>query len=344
MPVQHDNDFLSKHAEKPNGPALIWQDSLRQAYRSPQALLRDLGLEAHVNSVDGNPRFPFLVTHEFVSKMRRGDINDPLLRQVLPLKLEAQAVSGFIDDPTEDAQFHAPAGLLKKYAHRALLIATGGCAINCRYCFRREFPYQSAVGSARLEKIFESLSQDREISELILSGGDPLILSDDKLRSLTKKIAKIDHIQRLRIHTRLPVVLPQRLTKSLRMLLTDLPFRVALVMHSNHANEIDSEVTIRLRDLHAAGVNLFNQAVLLRGVNDNASSQVSLAEKLFDANVVPYYVHLLDPVSGSAHFAVPLERAQQIETQLRQRLPGYLVPQFVREIPGADAKTPLHLL
>ena len=321
-----------------------WQQSLRNACRDPLEVLNLLGLSTYADKIDPAPKFPFIVPREFVSKMQSGDFNDPLLRQVLPLKIESQVVAGFGSDPTAESGFHVRPGLLRKYKHRALIITTGGCAINCRYCFRREFPYQGAVGKQHFDGIVTEIRQDASIEEIILSGGDPLSVPDSRLSEMVAQLSTIPQLKRLRIHTRLPITIPARITPALEGILGDSDLEVAMVLHSNHANEIDSDIGERLKALHRRGINLLNQSVLLRGVNDDSDSLGALSESLFSFNVLPYYLHMLDPVSGSAHFAVPLEKALRLERDLNARLPGYLVPKFVREVPGANAKTAIHAL
>ena len=233
---------------------------------------------------------------------------------------------------------------MQKYAHRALIITTGGCAINCRYCFRRNYPYQQAVGRERLDAIVDSLKNDVEITEVILSGGDPLSLTDRQLYNLIARLDAISHLKRLRIHTRMPLTIPQRLDTDLPRMLRNSRLDVALVIHANHANEIDDAVSLRLRKLHRHGIVLLNQSVLLRNINDSAEALIALSERLFSASVLPYYVHLLDRVSGAAHFEVPLSSAHALEGELTRCLPGYLVPKFVREVPGELAKTTIQRL
>ena len=321
-----------------------WKAALKNAFRNPAEVLEALELAHDEISIALDTDFSCLVPREFVAKMITGDIHDPLLRQVLPLAEEKQAVVDFIADPNEEARFHTAPGLIEKYAHRALLIATGGCAVNCRYCFRRNYPYQQAVGTVRLTQALTQIGRTPDISEVILSGGDPLVLDDETLDGLVQQLAENRHLKRLRIHTRFPVMIPSRLTPTLRGTLSDTRLNVALVLHINHPNEIDSGLIERLGDFHRAGINLLNQSVLLSGVNNNAEVLIELSEKLFEANIIPYYLHRLDQVSGSHHFAVPLEAARSLEKTLRAELPGYLVPKFVEEIPKETAKTPLHLL
>lgn len=320
---------------------LSWKQSLASAYSDPLELLDFLDIDPSLIALDNAPKFPFRVPREFALKMQAGDINDPLLRQVLPLAEELSSPSGYSHDPVAEAAFEMQPGLLQKYKKRALIIATGACAINCRYCFRRNFPYQQATGKDRWRKLVMMLKMNTDVEEIILSGGDPLLMDDAQLKELCDELGTITQLKRLRIHTRIPVTIPTRLTAGLQDLLTQTRLDVAFVIHSNHANEIDEALSSRLRALHRAGVNLFNQSVLLRAVNDDVAVLSELSEALFSANVIPYYLHLLDPVIGSAHFDLPLTEAKQLEQKLRANLPGYLVPTFVREIPHKDSKTPI---
>ncbi|MEM7468745.1 MAG: EF-P beta-lysylation protein EpmB [Pseudomonadota bacterium] len=321
-----------------------WKLALRHAYRDPFAVIDALGIDATTLNIDPNPRFSFLVPHEYVQKMRRGDPNDPLLRQVLPLLDENMPTPDYSADPNLEDLFQPQAGLLEKYAHRVLIVATGGCAVNCRYCFRRHFPYQDAVGRQRVADIIETLKTRPDVHEVILSGGDPLILDDSVLHTLVCEIERIDHIQRIRIHTRLPVVIPQRVTKRFVSALAQSRLKPVIVLHINHAQEIDTSLIAHLELLRRSGIQLLNQSVLLKGINDNVAALFDLSNALFQAGILPYYVHLLDKVAGSAHFDVSERIARQLESALRDSLPGYLVPKFVREIPQSSGKTPLQLI
>ena len=318
-----------------------WRTQLRDAYRDPGALLRALGLENAGLVLADKPDFPFRVTRCFAARMRYGDAHDPLLRQVLPVASESDDVDGYSADPLAEITLFADGSLIHKYRGRALLVVTGACAIHCRYCFRREFPYSGSVGAGRLSSALASIAADRTLSEVILSGGDPLVLGDTALKTLFTKLASMTHIKRLRIHSRLPVVLPARITPALLAALAGGRLHPVLVIHANHPREIDDEVRDALTACRGAGVTLLNQAVLLRDVNDSAMILASLSETLFAAGVLPYYMHVLDRVRGAAHFDSGDNKAAIIERELRAMLPGYLVPRFVREVPGANAKLPL---
>jgi EF-P beta-lysylation protein EpmB len=272
--------------------------------------------------------------------MRRGDPSDPLLLQVLPVAAEALRVDGFVTDPVGDMDRRAAKGLLHKYHGRALLVATGACAIHCRYCFRRHFPYaeESALQQG-WQPALDALRADPTISEVILSGGDPWSLSDRRLQQLTDGLQAMPHIRRLRVHTRYPIVLPERIDRGLLDWLQGIRLQKVVVMHANHAREIDESVRQACRRLSSAGVTLLNQSVLLKGVNDSVSALAELSEALFETQVLPYYLHVLDKVQGAAHYDLPEARALQLHRELTARLPGYLVPKLVREIAGAPAKS-----
>ena len=325
-------------------PPARWQSLWRDAVRDPQELLALLGLEALATQVSGAAmgQFPLRVPRGFVARMRHGDANDPLLRQVLPLDEEMRTVPGFSLDAVGDEAARAGTGLLHKYQGRALLVATGSCAVNCRYCFRRHFPYaeQTAARDGWREAV-QAIAADTSLEEVILSGGDPLSLATPKLAELTDALAGIRHLKRLRIHSRLPVVLPERVDAALCQWLATLPWPVAFVIHANHANEFDAGVDAALANLRQAGAQLLNQAVLLRGVNDSVDALAALSERSFAAGVLPYYLHQLDRVAGVAHFEVDDAQALALHTALRARLSGYLVPRLVREVAGDPGKRPL---
>lgn len=319
-----------------------WQAALARAIRDPRQLLQRLGLRpAQLHRLDLSPAFPLRVTEHFVSLMRRGDPDDPLLRQVLPVTDEGQAVPGFVQDPVGDQAAKQPGGLLVKYAGRALLVTTGSCAIHCRYCFRRHFPYaEDGMTRGDIAQLTTQLAQQRGLREVILSGGDPLMLTDTRLDALITQIEARPEVQRLRLHSRLPVVLPARLTTALCRRLVASRLQVVLVLHVNHPRELCQALSHALLPLRQAGITLLNQAVLLRGVNDHADTLCRLSEQLFASGILPYYLHELDRVQGAAHFEVPPGTALQLEQAVRARLPGYLAPRLVREVAGADAKLP----
>jgi EF-P beta-lysylation protein EpmB len=286
--------------------------------------------------------FPLRVPRAFIGRMRKGDPADPLLRQVLPLGEELDEVPGFTRDPVGDLPSVAARGLLHKYQGRVLLITTGACGVHCRYCFRRHFPYaEENARSGEWQQALDYLKGDASINEVILSGGDPLTLSDGRLAALVRALEAIPHIKRLRIHTRQPVVLPSRVDEPLLAWLKACRLQKVVVLHMNHAREMDEAVQAACARLREAGATLLNQAVLLRGVNDSAETLRELSETLFAAGVLPYYLNLLDPVAGAAHFDVPETEALELMAAIRACLPGYLVPKLVREVPGAPSKMPV---
>ncbi len=344
--------MCNKHAEskmriipgtaRPQQPPL-WQTLLAQAVTDPEELLRelDLPLELLPATLKASQAFRLRVPRGFVSRMRRGDRHDPLLKQVLPLGEELAEVAGYCSDPLQELAAMPVPGLLHKYQGRVLLTTTGACAVHCRYCFRRHYPYNEASAQRHQPQTLDYLRRHTEVSEVILSGGDPLTLSDSKLAQLTEALRQIPHVKRLRIHSRVPVVLPERVDAGLLGWLQATGLPAVLVIHSNHPHEIDAAVGAAMQRLRGVGVTLLNQSVLLRGVNDRADTLAALSERLLAADVLPYYLHQLDPVQGAAHFAVTDNTAKLLVNQLREMLPGYLVPRLVREEAGHGAKTPV---
>ena len=333
-----------------------WQRELAQAVRSGEELLRRLGLNpddpqtqqmlqiAGIQLADQDTlrRFPVLVPENFLSRITPGDLHDPLLRQVLPLAQESLVVEGFVPDAVGDLDARRTLGMLQKYAGRVLLIATSACAIHCRYCFRRDYPY--AEEPRRLQDwqpALDEIAADSSITEVIFSGGDPLMLNDARLQTLCSAIDQIPHVERIRFHTRLPIVLPSRVTAELIALLTGIRAQAIMVVHANHGNELAGDCLHALRTLVQSGIPLLNQAVLLAGVNDNLDALETLCRRLINLGVMPYYLHQLDRVSGTAHFEANRELGLHLIQQLAARLPGYAIPRFVQEIPGQPNKTAL---
>lgn len=330
------------HSKSSPSKSRHWQAELARGFHNPAELLSVLGLTAASCGLaaDTSNEFPLRVPRGFVARMRHGDPRDPLLLQVLPVQQEALPAPGFISDPVGDLLSARTPGLLQKYAGRALLITTGACAIHCRYCFRREFPYAGhSAAAGHLAPALEEIAADHSLTEVLLSGGDPLVLSESRLEFLLHAIDAMPHVERIRIHSRVPVVLPERVDKRLLDLLGRLRAAVVIVIHANHAREIDAPVTAALKNLSAVAGPVLNQSVLLRGVNDSAETLVALSQALFSARVLPYYLHQLDPVSGTSHFAVSDDEARQLVTEIMKTLPGYLVPKLVREIAGNSSKT-----
>ena len=319
-----------------------WRNALRDVITQAGELLRLLRLDPALlpAAQQASQLFPLRVPRAFVRRMRVGDIDDPLLRQVLPLGAETQLVDGFSIDPLGEAQANPVPGLLHKYTSRVLLTITGACGINCRYCFRRHFAYTDNNPSrAEWQAVIDYIAADSRIHEVIFSGGDPLVADDDYLLGLITRIAEIPHVDTLRIHSRMPIVIPERMTTALLQGLAQCGLHVVLVVHSNHSNEIDDTVAQMLQTVRASSITLLNQSVLLRGVNDDVQCLTNLSRALFDVGVLPYYLHILDKVQGAAHFDVPMSEAKLLWRQLQQRLPGYLLPRLVFEKAGEQSKT-----
>jgi L-lysine 2,3-aminomutase len=341
-----------------------WQSSLKSAFRDSGELTEFLELppEASALSAGGagtkfeiarkfkrvasaigsvnNSSFPLFVTREFANRMRMGDWNDPLLKQVWVDPKEQIVMPGFVSDPVGDSKVELAPGLLHKYYGRVLLVTTGACAIHCRYCFRRHYPYSSAPKSIdEWEPALVAIAEDSTIEEVILSGGDPLSIVDSVLSQLLERLERIPHLKRLRIHTRFPVVIPSRITSSLVETLAESRLSKWIVLHINHANEIDEEVVKAIKRLRESGAVLLNQSVLLRDVNDDIESLVELSERLLEASVLPYYLHQLDPVQSAAHFEVPISHGKQLIVEMAKRLPGFAVPKYVYEKSGEPNKT-----
>jgi EF-P beta-lysylation protein EpmB len=321
-----------------------WKNALANAVRDPAELLALLELPKSLLPAarEAAADFPLRVPRSYLSRMKKGDAADPLLRQVLPLAEELEPVAGFGRDPVGDLHASTAPGVLHKYHGRVLLTTTGACAIHCRYCFRRHFPYgDENPARNHWQGALDYLQAHPEVDELILSGGDPLMLDTPQLERLSTRLAELPQLKRLRLHTRLPIVQPERVDRPLLDWLHALPWQTVMVVHANHANELDAEVAAVLAQLRYAGLTLLNQSVLLRGVNDDIGTLAELSERLFSHSVMPYYLHLLDRVAGAAHFDVEAPYALELLQGLRRRLPGYLVPRLVREIEGMPNKQPI---
>ncbi len=321
-----------------------WKNALSSAVRDPAELLALLELprELLADARKAAESFPLRVPRGYLAQIEKGNMHDPLLRQVLPLGEELVEQPGFTTDPVGDSQASALPGLLHKYQRRVLLTLTGGCAIHCRYCFRRHFPYgEENPGRDGWQGVVDYLQQHPEVEELILSGGDPLLLDTPQLQRLGDMLQSLPQLKRLRIHSRLPLALPQRIDAELLHWLTQLPWQVVLVIHANHPHEIGGEVPDALTRLKNSGLTLLNQSVLLRGINDNIETLRALSQSLFEYGVLPYYLHQLDRVQGAAHFEVTDAQALSLHEGLKRSLPGYLVPRLVRETRGEACKQPL---
>jgi len=320
-----------------------WQNQLSEAIKSPEALISALELPISLLAEIkiAHQLFPIRVPLSFINKMEKGNINDPLLKQVIPLSAELVKNAEYTFDPVGDVAAEKTPGLLHKYHGRVLLTVTGACGIHCRYCFRRHFDYSASnPGKQNWQNSLDYIRKDPSIYEVILSGGDPLTLSDQKLSALINQIAEIPHIRFLRIHTRQIIVLPERVNSELLQWINNTRLKCIFVIHTNHPAEIGEDTKVALQKLKSANVELLNQSVLLRDVNDSADTLEQLSLSLIESGVHPYYLHLLDKVAGAAHFDTPEKKAAELLNTLQTRLPGYLVPKLVREISGAPFKTP----
>ena len=322
-------------------PVEPWRQAMKSAIRDGDRLCRHLELPERYEAaaIRAAKAFPVFVPLAYAAKMKRGDPHDPLLRQVLPLDEELQFGAGFVTDPVGEAAAAIHPGMLQKYAGRVLLVTTGACAIHCRYCFRRHYPYRESLPSMDMWKdSLQHIADDPSVEEVLLSGGDPLTLVDSILGELSDRLSAIDHLRRLRIHTRLPIVIPERVTVELLRWLRESRLTCLIVIHANHPAELDQPVAAALSRFVDGGVPVLNQTVLLRGVNDDAATLAALFRRLVELRVIPYYLHQLDRVSGAGHFEVPVERGVRLIEQLRRELPGYAVPRYVQEVPGEPNK------
>ncbi len=322
-----------------------WQRELKDSFRKVDELLNFLTIDPKslIREVDSKSTFNFLVPRHFASLMQQGNIDDPLLKQVLPLKREnVSQPLHFVNDPLQESDTNTQSGLIHKYHGRVLLLVSGHCAINCRYCFRRHFPYDSnQLSKHQWLHLLQQIANDTSISEIILSGGDPLIASDQFLKWLIEQIASMPGIQRLRIHSRLPVVMPNRITEEAIHWMAHNNLITTLVLHTNHPNEISNELSTKIQLLNQNNVKTFNQGVLLRGINDDVQTLETLSVKLYQAGIIPYYMFQLDPVTSTAHFEIPERQIKLLQQQLWARLPGYLMPRFSVELPNQPGKLPV---
>lgn len=324
-----------------NSSSEEWQHYVATAVKNLNDLAKYFNKSASdwLNGLDAQKAFNLMVPTPYLNRINPDDANDPLLLQILPKQEEMQTVSGYVLDPLAEGQFNPQKALVHKYKSRVLVIASGSCAINCRYCFRRHFPYgDNHLAQSEWQNLLDYVKEHPEINEVILSGGDPLMMKDKQLAARVQALEALPQITRLRIHTRLPVVIPQRVNDEMLQWINNTRLKVVVVLHINHANEIDATVSQAALKLKEAGVTLLNQGVILKGINDSVSAQVNLSERLFAANIMPYYIFTLDPVQGAAHFDVSIEQAQELMGQVAAELPGYLVPKLAKEVPGEKAK------
>ncbi len=322
-----------------NKERALWQQELAEGFANMTELCDYLELASSSDKLLAETNFPLRVSREFVNRMEKGNIEDPLLKQILPIMDENIVFPGFGDDPVGDVDAMVAPGVIHKYQGRVLFITTGACAIHCRYCFRKNFPYADfQLSSQKIISAIKYIQSNHDISEVILSGGDPFVLSDKKLFSLLDQLDEIAHIKRIRIHTRIPIVLPSRLTTDFCKKLSNINKSLLIVVHSNHQNELNRRVQLACKKIKNEGITLLNQTVLLKGVNDDVQQLCALSEKLFDFGILPYYLHLLDKATGTGHFDVEKNIAIALMDQVKKQLPGYLVPKLVREEAGAVSK------
>lgn len=318
-----------------------WQAALSEVITDPLELSRLLHLDPNTLQIP-SLHFPLRVPRSFVARMQKGNPHDPLLLQILPTGAEKQITSGYTHDPLAEKKANPLPGLLHKYYGRVLWLMGSACAVHCRYCFRQHFPYSDNLpGRTGWKALYQYIQADSSIEEIILSGGDPLFNKDAILADLTHQVATIPHVKTLRIHTRLPIVIPERITQACIDWMTSTRLTPVIVIHSNHPQELDATVLDALRSLRNASIPVFNQAVLLKGINDQSEVLIQLIKQLFLVGVLPYYLHLLDKVQGTAHFEVSLEKAKTLMTEISSQLPGYLVPKLVEEKPGFSFKYPM---
>lgn len=324
-----------------NSQPLTWQQQLKQSFTDPKALLTFLNIH-HADAISNTAQqlFSMRVPLSYAKSMEKGNLNDPLLQQVLPTNQEHDNPAHYLSDPVGDLDALKQESIIHKYKNRILLILTGGCAINCRFCFRRNFPYTDVQLNREKQHIaLQYLSDNPQIDEVILSGGDPLLLHDTALKELLNAFQAIPHLKRIRIHSRIPIVLPARITNSLIEVLTHPHIPIIMVTHCNHPHELSNEVEKACLALKQANITLLNQSVLLKNINDDIQVLKKLSERLFNLGILPYYLHLLDHAKGTAHFEVDINQAKQLHQQLQTQISGYLVPKLVQEQAGKMAKT-----
>lgn len=316
----------------------VWRQIQKNNFTRIEPLLDFLEMsESNRKAILSRPRFALNLPQRLAHKIEKNCLDDPILRQFVPLQDELTVTPGFVADPVQDKTFKKTKKILHKYKSRALLVTTSACAMHCRYCFRQNFPYETA------EKSFEDeisyIHQDPTLSEIVLSGGDPLSLSDASLSSLFKSLDVIPHLKRIRFHTRFPIGIPERIDDSFLDILASSTKQIFFIVHVNHPKEIDSDVAKALKKIQMLGIPVMNQSVLLKGVNDDEKTLLSLSETLVNQGVIPYYLHALDPVQGAGHFALPEDRGSQLIRFVKENLSGFGVPRLVREEPGLPSKT-----
>lgn len=326
------------HSVPPHKKIPLWRKIQRQNFTKIEPLLEFLELDPSLHHrFLPSPRFPLNLPRRLAEKIEKGTLDDPILKQFVPLVEEQEEAPGFPLDPVQDRHFVKTPKMLQKYQGRALILASGACAMHCRFCFRQNFPYEKEVAGFDLE--IEKLKQDTSLTEVILSGGDPLSLSNETLFDLFSALKPLTHIRRIRFHSRFPIGIPERIDQEFLDILENSGKQIFFIIHSNHPKELDADVLEALKKLKIGGAVLLNQSVLLKGVNDDPEVQLALSETLVNAGIIPYYLHELDPVRGTSHFALPREKGLELMHYVQARLSGFGVPRFVREIPGKQSKT-----
>jgi EF-P beta-lysylation protein EpmB len=320
-----------------------WQQDLSQGFTHSEDLLNYLGISKEASSIFAEQQFKTKVPLSFARRIKKGDVNDPILQQVLAIHQETEITPGFNEDPLQESLYNPIPGLIHKYQSRVLIMLSGACAVHCRYCFRRHFPYQdNNPGKQGIDQIVTYLMEHPQVNEVILSGGDPMILNNDYFKTLIEKLQHVPYIRFFRIHSRIPVVLPSRIETAWIDLWANCAWQKTMVTHINHAQEINHEVTEKINALKNHGWMVLNQSVLLSGVNDNLQAQINLSHALIQAGILPYYLHLLDDVQGAAHFKVNIDKALSLYQQMQKNLSGYMLPKLVKEVPGVAHKTLIH--
>jgi len=324
---------LLKHAN-------AWRKIQRQNFTKLDHLLDFLEFDTNLKkNILSNPSFPLNIPYRLAKKIKKNTINDPILKQFVPLEDEKITDPNFLADPVNDTAFCKSEKLLKKYKHRALLLCTSACAMHCRYCFRQNFPYEKKI--TEFQKELDIIKNDTTIYEVILSGGDPLSLGNLELRTLLNSINEIEHVKRIRFHTRFVIGIPERIDECLLESFQSISKQIFFIVHINHPVELDGDVLHYLKKIQKLGIPILTQTVLLRGINDSLDILKRLSEKLVDSGIIPYYLHDLDPVKGAKHFKVDEKKGTELIKRLREEVSGYGVFQYVREIPFKTSKTPL---
>ena len=324
-----------------------WQQQLKNTVNNIQELCSELDLDYNTlkhGRLNLQPKFPLKVSRYYLNKINKNNLNDPLLLQILPQVEELKSAPNFCHDPLEEEKYTKVPGLIHKYHNRVLLTVTGACGIHCRYCFRQNFPYENNILAQKERDLqLDYIIKNININEVILSGGDPLCVNNKYLDLLLSSLTSIPHIKTIRFHSRMPIVIPDRIDEELIEILNryinNQHVNIVLVTHCNHPDELDEHIKNKMALLKNIGITILNQSVLLKNINDNAKTLVDLSHKLFECHILPYYLHLLDPVTGTSHYEVKHSNAKLLIKEVSSKLSGYLVPKLVQEIAGMPSKT-----